>query len=225
MPDFKFDGKTQRYRYASGAGKGQFVAKAAIENLRKTYIEQQTTIALTLTDDLLNNRISLKDWELNFAQALKTASLNQWMIARGGLDKLSNRDKGLLGARLRSEYGYLRGFSDAISKGNLTEAQIRSRAAQYFKGLNTLDQDGKREGHAVSGFQFEQTILQPGESCQSCIAESLKGIQPIGSLIPIGQRTCRAGCNCYYKFYVTKPDSSNFQLKRTSGSSVITWLA
>jgi hypothetical protein len=224
MSDFTFDPRAQRYRYASGVGKGQFVARAAIENLRKTYITQQIDLAGKITEDLINNRVSLKEWQLGIAQAIKTSYVNQWMIARGGLDKITNRDKGLLGNKLRVQYAYLSGFATSISNGELSEAQIRARVNQYFAGLNALNQDARRESHAIAGKRFEQSILQPGESCQSCIAESLKGVQPIGSLVPIGERTCKNGCNCYYIFYDTEPNSNHSEILLDASGRSFGWV-
>jgi len=52
----------------------------------------------------------------------------------------------------------------------------------------------------IQGFTREMNVLGVAEHCQGCIDETAKGWVPIGSLVPIGQRTCLSNCRCRYIF-------------------------
>jgi hypothetical protein len=126
--------------------------------------------------------------------------INAYAIGRGGVGQLTARDYGVIGARLRREYGYLRQFSLDILKGNLSEAQINNRVNNYLGALHSVYETGKIEAARANGVQWERRIKTAVESCQGCVEEANKGWQPLGRLAAIGTQECRMNCRCYKEF-------------------------
>lgn len=50
------------------------------------------------------------------------------------------------------------------------------------------------------GYTEEMNVLGVAEHCQGCLDETAKGWVPIGTLVPIGSRTCLSNCRCRYEF-------------------------
>jgi hypothetical protein len=50
------------------------------------------------------------------------------------------------------------------------------------------------------GAEEERSILGATDSCEECIEEAEKDWSPIGSLIPVGSRTCLSSCKCVFDY-------------------------
>ena len=210
---FSWDKKTQRYRWTSGPKRGQFISATTVAGVRDTYIQQSKENIGSLVEDLLANRKNVRDFESGMAKNLKTAHSNTYLLGLGGVLRYEDaKDKGILGARLKSEYRHLRRFSRDILDGKLSEAQIRARAKQYFNGLHATYERARNEAHKRNSFLWERDLRSAGESCATCVSLENKGWVPIGENPPIGVgRECGGNCKCrkIYDSSPTKPTSSH----------------
>lgn len=206
-PKFVFDPRSQKYRNLEN---GQYVAQSVVNPyLLEGYIEKRQDDFQKVTQALLDGSISVSSWESAVANELKSSHIVSYSLGRGGTKRLSSRDYGIIGARLRGEYSYLRGFSEDILAGKLSENQIRYRMSLYLEGLHTTYELARLESHRASGFRWEKWNRSAKESCDDCIEESNKG------WIPIGGRTrrpgigvaCKSNCRCSvdYSAEITKP--------------------
>jgi len=199
--EFAWDRQTQRYRITSGAGRGSFISREAVDNLTEQYIEASKVDIDDITNQLLNGEIGVYSWERAIAQQIKDINVNSYALGRGGFAQLDGRDLGLIGSRIRSEYGYLREFSREITDGTLSEAQILDRVSMYVDAGAKFMESGREESHRVEGFDEERRVRTATESCIPCIEHEARGWQPIGTLPNRGDDCdCRSRCRCHKEY-------------------------
>ena len=57
------------------------------------------------------------------------------------------------------------------------------------------------EAEKRAGMTEERNFLEPdADHCQECWDEAAKGWSPLGTLIPIGERTCLTKCQCKFEY-------------------------
>ena len=199
--EFEFDPKSQRYRVTKGAGKGSFISYEAVQSLTESYIEQSKVELDDITDQLLSGEISVGEWEQEMILELRDAHTNSYALGHGGIGRLGDRQIDRIADMVEAEAVYLRGFSEDILAGNLSEAQIRDRASMYVEGIYKSFELGREDAHNDAGFDEEKRVRNATESCDDCIEYEALGWQPIGTLPSIGaQCACRSRCRCHKEF-------------------------
>lgn len=215
--EFEFDPKTQRYRVTKGAGKGNFIGYEAVAALTEQYIEQSKIEIDDITDQMLAKQIKVSAWEKGIAEQLRDAHTNSYALGFGGIGRLTDREEQAIASRLRDEFGYLRGFSEDILDGGLSEAQIRDRASMYTDALHRTFEMGREASHFDAGFDEEKRFRNATESCQDCIDYEAMGWQPIGALPSAGEECeCRSRCRCH-KEYRRSGEQNSLRLLQGSG--------
>ena len=199
MSDFRFNAKTQRYQKIST---GKFIGNAALRELVEESIAQFQERGRAIADKLFKLEITVDEWEKELAAEIKTHALQLFKL---GKPDTTSRDYGILGAKLRKQYSYLRGFSSDVIQGNLTEAEIKARSDLYFQKNRENYERGRLESHREAEATFETWVRTAGESCDTCIYRSSIGAQPLGFFPDPGTDSeCKAGCKCYKKFSFSK---------------------
>lgn len=214
MTNFYFNPATQRYH---DKDTNKFMSKEKIREIINNYLIEQRESAQEINNKLFENKITLAQWEEQQAKYLKTLAVQLFKVGHpelGGHPQ-DSRCYGIIGARLRREYGFLRRFSRDISEAKLSQSQIISRMNQYISGLRFFFEEGKREGHKVNNWLWEKRRLSIAEHCSDCPYYASLGWQPLGSLPAITTR-CQCGSNdkCYFEYSksVTRP-ATNFLLE------------
>lgn len=204
--NFSFDTKTQRFRYTSGIYAGRFLSRKDVQQIIENNIKLISDDINTITNLLLDNKISVSTWENAMAAAIKKGHTQSYLLGKGGTFQFNPRDKGILGNVLSVEYMYLRRFAELINKGELTKAQIKSRAKLYANSFHKLYERGVFESHKQNNYLWEKWITSiGGEICNDCIAFSQLSWQRIGFFPHIGIATeCKAKCRCH-KIYSKAP--------------------
>jgi hypothetical protein len=194
---YRFDPKVARYR----APNGRLVARAEVRRAIDAEIRSLDQDARTLADQYRNGEISLGKWEREMRSLVKDTHILNAAAAKGGWDQLTQADYGRVGQIVRDEYNHLSGFAGELSAGfQRTDGTMLTRAQLYTRG-------GRRTYESVTGSVAEdagnveeRSILHPADHCQGCIDEAAKGWQPIGTLTPIGQRTCLGNDRCTMEY-------------------------
>lgn len=195
---FTFDPKSQRYRYKDS---GKFVSAEAVRNLSEKYIDHLKTDIGTIVDKLVEGKINVATWEETTARALKDLHIGLYTLGRGGLKQVSARDYGIIGSELKKEYQYLRGFSQDILAGKMSEAQLRDRVSKYVDSSYSTYELGSCESHRSAGYNWERRIRNAAVSCDSCVVYSSRGWQPLGTLPNIGSECeCKSRCRCHKEY-------------------------
>jgi len=141
------------------------------------------------------------EWALRMAGISSASALIAGAVAAGGWSRL-DMVVGDIEEQIAAELGYLDAFADDVVAGRVSrDGRFVRRAMLYgAAGWGFYMLLRGREA-ARRGYGEEHSILDPGaEHCQECVAESDRGWQPLGSLVPIGDRQCRSGCRCRMEY-------------------------
>lgn len=185
---------TARYR---DKATGRFISEGTLVNLAESFTGFTQDNLTRITEQMTSGKLSLADWQRQFAQELKDSYIVNSQIGRGGRNAMTQSDYGRIGQRLRGEYKYLNNFAQEIADGKLSPAQIQARVDQYAAGTRKAYYDGRTAACKAGGFTEERRILHPAEHCEDCIGYASKGWQPIGTLPEPGESSqCRNNCKC-----------------------------
>jgi len=156
-----------------------------------------------LSDRLAEGRLSIPEWQARMRREIKDLHKAQYIIGRGGRDKMTPSDWGRLGADLRwTHYDALDNFALQIADGDLTEAQIRARARLYANSSNKQYWRGTTTAKIQAGYTMERRVLNPAEHCGDCRDYEAMGKQPIGTLPEPGEQSvCGPNCKCSKEYY------------------------
>ena len=202
---FYWNSSSQRYQYANGDKQGQFVREKDVVRITEKAITDTLQLGNKVTDNLLSGKINVSTWERQTAELIRDVSLYQYSLGIGGLKQMDWRDHAELSGKLNLQYQYLRGFSNEIIRGELSEAQIAARAQMYYNKTRHFYEDGKLEGHSRNGYLWERRVIAASHSCSDCIRYSSMGWAKIGTLPNPGENCqCRANCKCV-KYYSKSP--------------------
>jgi hypothetical protein len=202
---FYWNANSQRYHYANGNKKGQFVREKDVVRITEKAIEYELQVGNKITKDLLSGKINVSTWEQKTAQSIRNLAIYQYSLGIGGIKQMDWRDHAEISGKVNLQYQYLRGFSRDIIQGNLSEAQILARVQMYYNKTRHFYEDGRLEGHARNGFLWERRVLAAFHSCDDCVRYSGVGWVKIGTLPNPGENCqCRANCKCV-KYYSKSP--------------------
>lgn len=170
MPNpWTWDDASKRYRNAST---GRFIGIRQMLPMRDTFIESQKNAIDDLAGRLVSGDIDTAQWVDEFKGVLRTTYKDEYALALGGRNNMTQSDYGHIGRNLRDQYDYLYKFADQVENGQLTEAQIRIRSRMY---VDSATQAFER-GHARS-MGAPQLPAYPGD----------------------GSTQCRSNCKCHWQ--------------------------
>jgi hypothetical protein len=165
--------------------------KTAIDDVRSRFQERIDEA----TDTLLNGG-SLATWENAIALIIVELS---YSLFNFGLGSESNGET--IGDRIRTQLEYLRGFAEAIGRGELTDVAIRYRASMYSLDAANSFYDGQDAAHPIDEYQSYRNVLGGGEQhCGECPRLTYKGWVKRDSLPAIGRRQCMMFCKCHLEY-------------------------
>jgi hypothetical protein len=194
-PLYQWEPKSRRYRDRTT---GKFLSKSAIAQLTQLRIAQVTQDLHQLGDLLLTGKITLRAWQEQFAQSLKILHAQQYLLGVGGQSQIQKQDYLVLARELKNQYKYLRNFAVDLTRGVMSPAQFKVRAAMYAKAAKVSYFRGEKQAAKRSGLDGAYRVL--GESdyhCPECPAIASLGVVPIDQIIfPTQQCSCRTGCLC-----------------------------
>ena len=205
---FYWNKKSQRYHYANGSKRGQFVRESKVEELTKQAISDYIKVGNVINNNLFSGKINVATWERQTAEALRGLAVYQYALGIGGVKQMDWKDHSLINGQLNLQYQYLRRFSQEILRGDLSEAQIRARIQMYYNKGNHFHEQGRLEGHKRNGYLWERRVLAAHHSCDDCIRYNGMGWAQIGTLPNPGESCqCRANCRCvkYYSNSIIMP--------------------
>lgn len=154
-----------------------------------------------LAQSLVDGKIALSDWQVQASALLKSLHVAMGLAANGGLNNTSNADLGFIGSQIKEQYKFLREFALQIRNGKQTlDGTLVSRAALYVQAARSTYESVVARSAENGGATEEISILGVADHCTDCVGEAAKKWSPIGSLIPIGQRICKANCHCLMQY-------------------------
>lgn len=103
--------------------------------------------------------------------------------------------------RLRDNLAYLQNFAKQVADGaQRVDGKFRQRVKLYVNSARGVFHETRRKAERVRGMTEERNVLTGDEHCPGCLDAAAAGWQPIGTLPPIGTRTCLSHCRCHWAF-------------------------
>lgn len=192
---YAWDRASRRYR---NRATGRFLPLNTVARELERYIASSGTVMDDLTRRLQLGDLPLATWHEQMMREVKMVHLNASIVAHGGRAQMAPADYGLAGRIIRDQYGFLRTWAGQIESGTAPlDGRLISRARLYAQAANGTYATVRARDMRAAGFRFERNVLQPGENCAGCRAESSRGWVRIGELIPVGRRRpCLVNCRC-----------------------------
>lgn len=190
------------YTWNDGAGRfvnerGQFVRESTVRAVVDQVADHASARLAAASERLLAGEISLGAWQLEAMQITKTAMVSGGVLAKGGAAQMSSADYGRIGRMVRDQYAYLRSFAEQIQSGaQPLDGTLRARAEMYGQQSRVAYETIRGRDQAARGYRSVKNVLHAQESCSGCRAQSRRGWVQIGTLVPVGQRTCLSRCKC-----------------------------
>jgi hypothetical protein len=194
-----------RYRWNATAARyvdarGRFVPRELVRRELDDALAAAKQRMAGISEAFRTGGISSNDWFAEMRQLVKQVQLYSATAAKGGWAQMSPADFGRVGGIVREQYGFLLNFANQIAAGLPLDGRFLRRVAMYAEsGRRTFHRTETAE-MTTRGLDEERSILHPADHCTDCVVEADKGWQPIGSLIPIGERECLGGCKCTMEF-------------------------
>lgn len=199
MPDeYTYDPVRRRYIKPNG----KVVTPAEQRRIGLSIVASSADELEVLTEAYVSGSLTFEEWAVAMREAVKATHSAMSQLAFGGKEMMGPRQRGLLGSLIRDQYAFLGRFALQVEAGQVVKGDgMVDRAKMYGDaGWSTYTQStAQREQHA--GATEERSFLEPDAAhCDECFAEASKDWQPIGTLTPIGQRTCLSRCQCEFEY-------------------------
>jgi hypothetical protein len=191
---YQYNGRAGRFR---NPDTGRFISRAEVRDAIDRIILASQRRAQGATDDVRAGRISLDEWQRILREEIKRTQLDAEMLARGGRAQMTAADFGRVGQRVREQYRFLRDFAQQLKDGAIrTDGTAINRAKMYSAASRAAFHESERDVMQAAGYTHERSMLAIAEHCDVCVREAARGSVPIGTLIPIGDRSCLSNCRC-----------------------------
>lgn len=197
MAKYRYDIRVGQYR--SGTS-GRFVSPSEIAIVVAESVERLSDTLSDCADNLVRDRLSVADFQLSVASELKNSFIQLSQLASGGgeIDKAVENSLG-------EQLDRLDKFGQAISRGELSVPQIKSRSRQYANSARVLFFQVEASSKARSGIKTGKRILDSqAKHCSDCLRYAGLGYVSLVDLISPGTNCeCNTGCKCsvVYRYY------------------------
>lgn len=170
-----WDTKSRRYRSSKT---GRWISHTVVVDLRNEFSTLQREWADVATAAMVRGDWTVRRWELEIRERLKTIYLAEYMLGHGGKNAMTQADYGRVGAMLRDQYEYLRAFALDVQAGRLSQAQISDRTHKYHESSIQAFEHGK-------AMAYSSTLILPAYPAD-------------------GKSRCKARCRCKWTIRETK---------------------
>lgn len=199
MPSgYRYDPRTGQYVDPSGRRLAPIEVREELDRV----LAAKAREARALAEAYRTRTITLDAFAQGMRQNVKDVHLLGGVAARGGWAMMDQQAYGQVGGFVGREYLFLERFLGNVRTGKQpTDGQFLGRAELYaLAGRDTYHQ-AERDVQRGLGKTEEKNVLHPAEHCGVCLAQTALGWVPIGTLIPIGRRTClrRDQCTISYR--------------------------
>lgn len=214
LSEISWNQKTKRYYFDDG-NKKTVITQKALDKLTELHIQDSTNQLEKLGKGLINNELTLLQWQLQSKEVLRELHLANMLLARGGKNNVTNVDYLAVGRTLKSEYKYFQQFARDVNRGYsvndngqkimLTQARFLDRLSKYALSSRVSYEKGIETNMSETGYTHSQRFLNSSIPCITCPRYSALGMQPIGVLpLPKTQCQCGSRCKCEIRYYKLK---------------------
>lgn len=181
--------------------RGRFVAESSVRAVIDAIADGASARMADAAERMLAGGLSLAEWQADVARTIKLSQVAASTIAHGGAARMGFAEYGAAGREIRSQYDYLRQFAAQVADGSQPlNGSLIARARQYGQASRVAFEREYRRDQMARGYAAERNVLGAAEHCAQCREQSARGWVPTGSLVPVGQRTCRGNCRCSIRY-------------------------
>jgi hypothetical protein len=196
-PRYTWDPESGRYR---DTRTGRFVPETQIRTAIDRAIIKANGEVASLARQLRKGDITLEEWSEAMRTEIKAQQLAAAMVARGGVEQMTQDDYGRVGGQIANQYRYLNNFQSEIAGGLPLDGRFINRVQLYSEAARTTFEQTKRDVEEETGSVEESNVLGAADHCSECIGLTLDGWVPIGTMPPPGRRICGNKCKCRLKY-------------------------
>lgn len=187
-----FDRALGRYRDS-----GRLISDARVRLAVDALADAASDRLADLTDRLMHGNLTLADWQLQAMATIRTAHVAAGVAAQGGKAQMEPAHYGFLGSEIRAQYAYLRDLANGIAGGTVPlDGRLVARAGMYGQHARISYEAVRARDARSRGYTEERNVLHSQESCRECSGLSSQGYGALGTLPPIGSRSCLSRCRC-----------------------------
>lgn len=184
-------------RSATYSQDGRAVPSTSLLDTLSGRIADASSTNRNLTSSFLSGSIDLATWRKAVAVELRRATWQAYTLGRGGWQQIESAERAAMTRRMKSEFQYLRRFTDEIAAGKLSSAEIQERIDMYAEHLRAPFYEGLREANENAGKTRERRVMGIAEHCDDCEGYASEGWQEIGYFPPPGDDSrCLSNCKC-----------------------------
>ncbi len=164
-----WDDVSGRYRNVET---GRYMGAKQMVAARDDFVVALKADSDLVAQQLADGEISLGRWMLDMEVRIKQAYTDQYILAVGGRNNMTQADWGRVGSMVKEQYGYLEKFATEAQAGKLSPAQIKARSRMYMDSSTQAFERGNAASRGMPGLP-----AYPGD----------------------GQTVCRANCKCHWE--------------------------
>lgn len=146
MAEWSYDSASHRYRNDTT---GRYVSEAAILKLRDEVVAKTAPAFSVLNARLVDGSLTVGQWERATQRAIATAYLDEYLFGRGGRNVTTKAEYEELAKLVTGQFGYLRGFAEAVRDGKLSAAQIEVRSHLYVQSARQAFERGRAKARDI----------------------------------------------------------------------------
>lgn len=132
--------------------------------LRDTFSARQAEKVKDLASKV-SSGLTVAEWERDMRAIIRTSTIDQYVLGRGGRHAMTPADWGRVGRMVREQYKYASAFAAEIAAGKLSEAQIAARARLYMASSTAAFERGR-----AASFRGLKLPAYPADGSQECLA-------------------------------------------------------
>lgn len=192
-PQYRWNANGLQFIAPNGRTVSSTIVRSELDRITAAASQRMKALA----ESLRAGNITLSAWQTAMMGEIKSVHLAAGAFERGGWQQMTRGDLGVIERIVGGEYEFLRNFASQIASGEQRlDGTLGTRAALYGQqGRHTFYEFGRAT--AVSrGFDEERSVLGQADHCTECEDEDAKSWQPIGEMVPIGERICKSNCHC-----------------------------
>ena len=120
---------------------------------------------------LMDGDLEVGTWQGWMREEIKREYIRQYLIGRGGVEKMTPVDWGSCGGMCRDQFRYLDDFAQEIADGLLSEGIIRRRSEMYINSAREGLERGKERAAPEAGLDEVKWELDPSPEVEHCVGE------------------------------------------------------
>jgi len=163
--------------------------------------QQNATRMQRRTQRLLDERLSLADWERQMARDILRSNLRAAQAGAGTAGRLTPAHIEKLRAKVSAELEALRRLADDLSAGRISPKMALYRAGRYGRNATQAFWEAQHQTYSDGRWMARRFLDPTAEHCRQCPGYAQPNWLPVDQVVPKGaQCDCRGNCRCRVEY-------------------------